>query len=118
MVMSDEAKIAHLEALVEEHGKEIQRNTDNIEAISDKVSNLTLLTESVKSIADKLTDMSSDVSDIKSSQDELKDKINQIENEEGKRAVKFLNGLKEKVIWCIIAALLGFAIAQVFPFID
>ncbi len=116
MGMSEEAKIAHLEALVEEHGREIRRNTDNIEGLSEKVSNLTLLTESVKAIVEKLNHMCEDVSDIKSSQDEMKEKIYQIENEEGKRAAQFLNSLRDKAVWAVVAALLGFAIAQIFPF--
>lgn len=116
MGMSEEAKIAGLEARVEEHGREIRRNTDNIETLTSKVSDLTVLTESVKAIADKLSSMSADITSIKSSQNLLQEKINELEGADGERALKFLDGIKEKVIWTVLAALLGFTVAQIFPF--
>lgn len=77
-------------------------NTHRIDKLERRQDNLDKLITSVEVLATKQNDMETDIKEIKCDVKSLAEKP-------GKR----WDGLVEKVIWALAAALIGFALAQV-----
>ena len=91
-----------LERVVTQHGEQIKTIFAQLKEQSELIKGVNALALSVRDLAGEQTHLRQDVSEMRDDVDELKSK-----------PAKRWESITEKVIWALMAAVIGFALARV-----
>lgn len=94
---------------IEDVALELQKTTDRSLSNEDRIVKLEKEHEVLHQLATSVAVMAEQVKNMSVSVDSLADKVEEIEEKPGKR----WDGLVDKIIWAVAAALLGFVFARI-----
>lgn len=104
---------------VDSRSRSNEHRIDKVEASMEKVQDtqitLVKLANGIDKMAEQLVDMKEDIKDVKSGQTELSEEVNALKNKPAQDTKKKVDELLGKVLWLVVAGVVGFLLAQAFP---
>ena len=88
---------------------------DEMKKTNDMQITLVKLANGVENMGNQLIGVKEDIQDVKNGQSELSDKVTTLENRPALETKKRWDSISEKLLWLLIAGVVGFLLAQALP---
>ena len=104
---------------VDSRSKSNEHRIDELEVDMKETKSMQItlvkLANGVENMGNQLMDVKEDIQDVKKGQSELSDKVTTLENRPALETKKRWDSISEKLLWLLIAGVVGFLLAQALP---
>ena len=118
----DEKQYTDLAVHIQEIDSRCKSNEHRIDDLEDEMKKtndmqitLVKLANGVENMGNQLIGVKEDIQDVKKGQSELSDKVTTLENRPALETKKRWDSISEKLLWLLIAGVVGFLLAQALP---